>query len=960
MKRALAWCLLIIFILPLTLGCAKSPVEDAAYPVYEYYTDIPGVTQAEIDAIEALKTQYSSFGLAMNHSTEAFYRLDGTIGGYASLFCEWLTALFGVEFYPEIVEWDALIAGLASHEIDFTGELTPTEERKTIYYMTDAIAERSLKGFRLQDSETLSTINGERLLRYAFLEGATAADYIGDASEYAFATSFLQDYDEAVSLLREGKIDAFFEDGTAEAAFDEYDDIVAEEYFPLIYTPVALSTGNPAFSSIISVVQKYLAQGAIFYLTHLYNLGEQAYQKQKLLAHLTDEELAYLASHQDGIPIAAEYDNYPASFYNATEGQWQGIAHDVLREISALTGLAFVIANAPGASWTELLGALEDGEVALITELIPSKDRSDSFLWPEDAYTVDNYALISLSGQENIRVNQIWYSSIALPEDTAFETIFDMWFPNHQQTLRLPSIDDCYEALETGEVDFVMASRNSMLSMTNYSEKPGFKVNILFNNTYESSFGFYREEQTLCSIVSKAQGLVDTEGITNHWLHRVFDYRAKVARTQVPYLVAGCTALLLILVLLSILLFLRKKSGQELERLVVQRTAELEVQTRAAQQASQAKSDFLSRMSHEIRTPLNAIIGMAQISQRVPDVPEKAKSANNEIISASHHLLGILNDILDMAKIESGKFSLIDEPVSIPSAMREVAEIIAQRCEEKNIHFETNIYTLPDGVVKGDKLHLKQILINLLGNSVKFTHEGGHIRFWVEHEVETDTRIDLRFMVEDDGIGMSAEQISGLFVPFTQADHSIAVRYGGTGLGLAISQSMVRGMGGDIQVESEPGKGSRFWFTIPFTKSTESCDEPIKPEMPNLHGKRVLIVEDVEINRFILAELLGGTGLLLEEAENGRVALERFAASDDGYFDLIFMDIQMPEMNGYESTRAIRALPRADASTVPIIAMTANAFHEDVARAYEYGMNAHVAKPLDVDLILRTLAEFLK
>jgi len=167
-------------------------------------------------------------------------------------------------------------------------------------------------------------------------------------------------------------------------------------------------------------------------------------------------------------------------------------------------------------------------------------------------------------------------------------------------------------------------------------------------------------------------------------------------------------------------------------------------------------------------------------------------------------------------------------------------------------------------------------------------------------------------------------------------------------------------MGGLIQVESEPGKGSRFWFTISFKKTTETCADPVQIELPDLNGKRVLVVEDVEINRFIMMELLAGTGLQLDEAENGRIALERFEASESGYYDLIFMDIQMPEMDGYESTRAIRALPREDAKTVPIIAMTANAFHEDVARARECGMDDHIAKPLDVELILKTLAAFLQ
>ncbi|MDL2314110.1 transporter substrate-binding domain-containing protein [Desulfovibrio sp. OttesenSCG-928-C14] len=942
-------------------GCRQEDQASKADPVYKKYTDIPGVTPEEIAAIEALKKRYGGFSVAMNHSAESFYQDDGSIGGYSSLFCAWLTELFGAPFKMEIAEWDALLAGLAAHTIDFTGELTATPERRKTYHMTSAIAERSIKYFYLSGSKDLSDLAEERQLRFAFLEGATAFAYVSEVADIPFTASYVKDHEEAAALLHQGAIDAFLEDGTAEAAFDAYYDIEAREYFPLIYTPVSFSTANPELEPFISVIQKYLDQGAIYHLTGLYNQGEREYQKHKFSMRLTEEEKAYLRAHEGGraVPVALEYDNYPFSFYNAVEEEWQGVAIDVLGEISALSGLSFVPANQPGASWPDLLGALTEGRVALISELIPSKERQGLFLWPQTPYSTDNFALISRVEQENIKINQLLYSSVALAEDTAYEEIFDRWFPNHQHTVRFDSTDKCFEALEKGQVDFVMASRNLMLSMTNYQEKPGFKVNILFPNTYSSSFGLNKNETALCSIISKAQNLVDTHAISDQWVHRVFDYRAKLARTRLPYTIGLAALLAVVMGLLLVLLLRHKRSGKELERLVRQRTAELEVQTEAAREASRAKSEFLSRMSHEIRTPLNAIIGMAQIGMRIPALPPKAEEVGNEIITASNHLLGLLNDALDMAKIESGKFVLVSEPFALLPAMREVGEIIAQRCREKEIRFVTELEGLRDMDLAGDKLRLKQVLINLLGNAVKFTDRGGEIRFAVSVAREDANGVDLDFAVEDSGIGMTEEQLSRLFTAFEQADSSTAVKYGGTGLGLAISQSMVRKMGGEIRVVSSPGRGSRFWFGLSFPKSArvEAAREEDGPL--DLSGRKILLADDVAVNRLILMELLGDTGVQIEEAEDGNLALERFNSSPPGYYSLILMDVQMPGLDGYETTRAIRALPRNDAAAVPIIAMTANAYREDIEKALESGMNGHIAKPVDMGLVKKMLRRYL-
>ena len=955
--------ILIVFFALFTASPVAEGAGEEKYPIYDDYRKIPGVTEEEIASIEEIKANQDVFVFGMNYSTEVFVNSQGELDGFSRLFCEWMSELFDIEVELRVVEWDELIFGLENGEIDFTGELTATVERQRKYFMTGPIAERSLKSFRLMGSEKIESIVAERNVRYAFLEGSTAYGFLSGSSEFPFEYRFVSDYDEVISLLEADVIDAFFEDGTAEAAFDEYENIVVTEYFPLIYAPVSLTTADETLAPFVDVVQKYLDEDAIYHLTGLYNEGHQEYMKNKFLIQLDDVEREYVKKHIDGnltIPIALEYDNYPYSFYNQQEEEWQGIVVDVLEEISELTGLTFESLNEPGDDWPILLSMLDKGEVALISELIPSSERKGFYLWPDTPYAVDYYALISKEEHEDIRINQILYSSVGLAENTAYEEVFLDWFPHHQNVVTYPSTDEAFVGLENDEVEFVMASRNLLLSVTNYLEKPGYKANIVFDHPYGSRFGLNIEEETLCSIISRAQNFVDTEGITNRWTRKTFDYRSKMAAARIPYLV-GAAVLLVVIAVLMFILFLRKqKTSRALEEIVHERTMELEVQTEAAKVASQAKGAFLARMSHEIRTPLNAIIGMAQVADMVPEQPEKVKKANGEILTASEHLLDVLNDVLDMSKIESGKFTLAEEPFDLSSAMDEVAVMIEQRCHEKNILFQSNHQEFLPMYILGDKLRLKQVLINLLGNAVKFTENNGKISFLTELLSEDESQISVRFTISDNGIGISKEQAKHLFMPFEQADSNISVKYGGTGLGLAISQNMVNRMGGNIEVESTLGEGSVFTFLIRFTRTIPLEEQTEEDELSkDFSGKRILVVEDVEINRIVLRELLDGTGLVIEEVENGQDAVKIFAASQLYYYDLIFMDIQMPVKNGYEAAKSIRELNRADGKTVPIVAMTANAYKEDVEKALAAGMDGHIAKPIDLNMVIKVLHQFL-
>ena len=383
-----------------------------------------------------------------------------------------------------------------------------------------------------------------------------------------------------------------------------------------------------------------------------------------------------------------------------------------------------------------------------------------------------------------------------------------------------------------------------------------------------------------------------------------------------------------------------------------------------AEAATRAKSSFLASMSHEIRTPLNAVIGMAEIARRKSRLDvEGTVRAIDEILTASQHLLGILNDVLDFSKIESGKLTLSFEAFSLRKAIQSVISMITPRCLEKSIRLTSSLEAMPDIVIEGDELHLKQVLINLLGNAVKFTPEQGTIDFITTARRMTDDSVTVHFAVNDTGIGMSEDQMGKLFNAFEQADSSITKRFGGTGLGLAISRRLVAEMGGDITVRSKLGKGTEFAFTLTFplldAAAPHEEQAPDEAAMPDLSGKRILLVEDVRVNRMILAELLRETQVTIIEAEDGFQALSLFENSPENSFGLVFMDVQMPGIDGYETTKRLRAMQREDAARVPVIAMTANVYKEDVEKALEAGMNGHVAKPIDSNLVIRLLSEYL-
>jgi signal transduction histidine kinase/CheY-like chemotaxis protein/ABC-type amino acid transport substrate-binding protein len=1247
---------LLLLTIPIAIGSAVRV--DGWLPEYLFYRAIPGVTANEYNAIEALKAQRTSFVYGMNMGTEAFYGQDGEIKGFAAFFSDWLSELFGIPFIPAIYEWGDLIAGLERYEIDFAGDLTETEERiANNYYMTHAIAERSVKYMRIFGGAPLSDLAMQRDLRFAFLDGATTAEQIAADSAYAFEAFFVDDYDVAYELLKNGDVDAFFDEGVAEAAFDKYGDVVAADFFPLIYSPVSLTTLNPELEPIISVMKKALLyDSSVKYLSALYTLGEEEYLKHKLWITLTDEEREFI-NNNPVIPFLAEYDNYPLSFFNTHENEWQGITFDVLRKIGVLTGLTFEVLNSPRAEWSDLLALLENGGAPMITELIRSRDREDAFLWPSASILTDHYALISKTEFPNISVTEISHMTVGLIENSAYAHLFESWFPNHSHTVYLATNAAAFAALKNDEVDMIMATENLLLQQTNYHEEPGYKASIVFDRTFESTFGFHKDAAILCSIIDKSLRLIDTKSISGQWTRRTFDYRTKLAQQRIPWVV-GATALASIMGLMFIMFRRNRNEGARLEALVQNRTAELNHQQRLmsvvndaaalllesdtedytsanntsmemvcqcidadrvylwqnikkadgkthfrqvcrwkrgelvavetpkeyrydailpdwknlvasgkilngpldavpdemrpflekldvksllaiplflkgefwgfvsishtheervfpeaemnalrswgllavsaiqrgiiahdrrqmlskleavignykgiiwsvnderiittydgqyvkqlgvkpesvegtrlepsggsqdhiimaggvektfsegpqdwidevrghsfrsytlpmtdgdgqvigvvgstddvtetislqrdleqaveeAETSNKAKSAFLANMSHEIRTPMNSIIGFSELAMD-GDLTEQMQDYLTHILDNSRWLLQIINDILDISKIESGKMELETVPFDLGELLTHCQTIITPKALEKNIVLHFYAEPFVSKKLLGDPMRLRQVLVNILSNAIKFTHVGS-VKMSASIKDTTDSSCSVHFEIRDSGIGMTPEQIEKIFIPFVQADTSTTRKYGGTGLGLPITKSIVELMGGSLIVESAPGIGSRFTFDLTFNTQdipVETVSQPSASadiEKPMFDGE-VLVCEDNEMNQRVIREHLKRVGLQAVIAENGKIGVEMVKERRDKGekpFDLIFMDMHMPVMDGLEA--ATRIIPMKIGT--PIVALTANVMSNDKEIYIKNGIDSCMGKPFTSQELWGCLLKYLK
>jgi PAS domain S-box-containing protein len=560
-------------------GCAKKTDKQSEAAVDKLsFRDIPGITPGEISAIEALQKKYSYFEYGINLTTEAFPGKDGGINGYAVMFCEWLSEMFGIQFKPTYYQWGDLLRGLESGKVDFTGELMATTESKPGYYMTSPTINRTIKFYQLTNSPLPEEIVHSRMPRYAFLKGAVVSEDINANTNYAYETVLADSHQEAYRMLKNGEVDAFFGLDTAEGAFDMYGDVVGNEFFPLIFRSSCLSTYNGEFRPIINVLDKAMDNRVLEYLTALQRKGYQQYRENKLYSQLTEEERVFIKNNPY-IPIVAEFSNYPLTFYNGRTNKWEGFFFEALDEITKLTGLRFDIINESNTPLLKIIDMVEKGDAMLIPELHQTKEYEGRFLWSEIPIINDNFTFISRADFRNIDVNDVFHLNVAIRKDTIYSEMFKRVFPAHRNFTEFETMEDTWDALQRGDVDLIFTSRRRMVIYTNYYEMAEFKLNLVFDQAFNSYSAYNKDTLILSSIMDKALRLVNVNNMANQWIYQTYDYRNKMAEAQIPWLIGVAVLFLMVLALVTFMLIRSRSSGRLLEKEVTQRTSDLEFQT---------------------------------------------------------------------------------------------------------------------------------------------------------------------------------------------------------------------------------------------------------------------------------------------------------------------------------------------------------------------------------------------
>ncbi|MCL2500823.1 MAG: transporter substrate-binding domain-containing protein [Defluviitaleaceae bacterium] len=1255
----IAYALFFCLIFAITsAGCTRDTVTQNGSRITESpfatFRDIPGVTDDEIAAIEALQRDRDYFVYGMILSTEAFIKENGEIGGYAALFCEWLEQLFGIPFVPRLFTNQELFEKILTGEVDFSGNMMFTPQRAEIYNMTVNIAERQLLTIKLPGTD-LTQITQERLPRYAFITGTPMEGLVAAAiGRESYEAVWVQNYSDAHLAIQNDEADAFIAANIAHAYFTGYD-VVINDFFPLIFSSVTMAAAktNPELEPIISVVTRAQQNGGLPFMTHLYNRGYEAFKRNAIATQMTDGERAFIAANPV-VPIALYNTNYPLSFWNTREGEWQGIFVDVLDNVTALTGLTFEVIHDENASITDIHRMLESGEALLIPTLARTNENESRFIWSEHVLLHDNFAFVSKSDFRPVTVNEILHVRVGLARDMEYTDLFRRWFPNHQDTVEFDFIDDALEALKNGEVDMVASSKFRVLQLTHFQELPQFKPNVVFNHPLTSSIAFGGGQTELKSIVDSALRMIDIDGIALQWTQRTYDFRARMLEAQRPLLIGVIVSVLTILTLLLLFVIrsrvmakrisqqknsleeavikldlamkagkigmwdmeiqrddplapdnhvhwpdtfrhmiglkdetdfpnkvssivnhlhpddvntvlstfnshlndktgktpydveyrMRKKDGgityihatgetirdeqgnplrvagtiiniterrkmlSELENAVweaqeatkaknntvsilenildnidgqiyttdpetnvllfvnenlkalfgiegdealgrycyevfrgldkkcancpcykldknpdqtivweeyipemglhirhsdryidwvdgstvhLQLAVDITELVKAKEQegnlrkeaetANKAKSEFLSHISHEIRTPMNAVLGTAEIHLLKGSNSPEIEEAFNTIYGSGSLLLNIINDILDLSKIEAGKLEIIPRQYDIPSLIYDTMQLNLLRYDSKPIDFDLKINERTPLDMFGDELRIKQVLNNIISNAFKYT-DTGRIELSVSAEIEgrsfnrapgTRTPCTLILQVSDTGHGMDEEQVEQLFEEYTRFNLDANRTVVGTGLGMHITKRLVDAMRGEIIVKSESGVGSVFIVKIPqMFIGTAVCGADMadhlcssrfkttfKPRQSQIiyehmpYGS-VLVVDDVESNLYVAKGMMLPYGLKIETVTSGVEAIDK--VKNGGTYDIIFMDHMMPRMNGMEATKILREMGYAN----PIVALTANAVMGSSDMFLSNGFDGYISKPIDIRELNNSLNRLIR
>lgn len=891
---------------------------------------------------------------------------DGFYVGYGVEYLEKIAQYTGWNYEYVYDSWDNQLQNLKEGKIDFICHAQKTSERERDYLFSKyAIGtESSVLYVKTEDDRyyynDFSAFDGMKIavLNHSFQN----AEFLEYAHKKGFDFRFVPygTQEECFAALDEGIVDAVAMGSLA--LKPEYKVICRFGSDPFYF--MAGKQNQALLDELDDALGQITAAGSFF--------QADLYQKYYgdvtagLEVIFTREEAEYIAD-TDKIQIACIPSRRPFSYIDDA-GEITGITVDILNLLQEKSGLTFEYVMMPaGMRAAEYLEEHPDALIAGIMSDNPDFQKEPYLL--TDKFYSDDVALACLNGREyDLDAGNQTYK-LAIPRSyVALEDYIRKNYPQFE-IVECMAMKDCLDLVVKGEADFTAQNVNVIKPFLTNPHYEGITIVPTF--FMEENCGIVtldtEEHQILVDILDKCIAAMTQKEVAQFTVDHTVANQYRLTWGDMLYkfrypLVAVGILLLTVIALMLAFVISRKKNYDRLEEKNIQ-LAEAVAQ---ADSANRAKSQFLARMSHEIRTPMNAIVGLTALARHSKKDPQRVEEYLDKIETSSKVLLNIINDVLDMSAIESDKIKIAQKPFELREILDSISTVYVTQCRQKDITFEMNLEELADERLKGDGLRVNQVLLNLISNAYKFTPEGGKITVTVREVSRQGENVYYKFTVEDTGEGMTQEMLGRLFLPFEQEGVDTAQKYGGSGLGLSIAKNLVELMGGSISCQSEKGKGSIFTVSLPFVLEADEEALPAAEyqaeqsldaleDTYDFGGRRVLLAEDTEMNADILQELLELVNMKVDHAWDGKEAVRMFTGAESGTYMAVLMDIQMPVMNGYEAAAAIRSSGHPQALSVPIYAMTANAFTEDVSAALNAGMNGHIAKPVDTAILYEIL-----
>lgn len=689
--------------------------------------------------------------------------------------------------------------------------------------------------------------------------------------------------------------------------------------------------------------------------TELHNRYYENYDDKNLYYTTREKEvIAQYADENDPLTVVCDPTRYPYSYVE--NGEVKGILPDYFKLLADYAGLKYEFV--PCESRDEYLTHRSNGEADLCIDYrLNTADDTETASGSVTApYLMLRIAMVTRSD---------FSGEIKTVSTVAQSAVFDEIYAHNAERLVCGTRDEAMQAVLDGKADAAYVYYYTAQAFVNRKGGGRLTCTLMEDTTYNYHIAVASHcNHALAGILTKAiyampESLIESisDSYTSYRAQDVTLLTLIRLHPAIFYVSAGAVMLLVFTLLIG-----RIHVQKRIARISAQKAEEMTALAERAEAANRAKSLFLANMSHDIRTPINGIVGLLKIDETHFDDIELIRANHEKMKISADHLLSLINDVLQMSKLEDGETVLTHEVISLVKLTQDIVTIIIGRAVEAGIEwdYEKGKSAIPHPYIYGSPLHLRQIFLNIYGNCIKYNRPGGKITTIVDSLGEKDGVCTYRWTITDTGIGMSEDFVKHIFDPFAQEKSDARSVYQGTGLGMTIVKNLIDQMNGTISIESKEGVGSKFVITIPFevAEPPKTEEKREKTAENTINGLHLLLAEDNKLNAEIAELILEDAGAVVRVVGDGKLAVELFKNSPAGTFDALLMDVMMPEMDGLTATKTIRALDRPDAKTIPIIAMTANAFEEDAKKCIEAGMNAHLAKPLDVEKVIATIAKF--